>query len=77
MKRVLLIGVITAAFLGIGGRAHAGACLRPEEAQHIGENTCVCGVVASTHYASPSKSQPTFLNLDKPRLAFSRSVSLN
>ena len=66
MKRVFLIGVIAAAFLGTGERAYAGACLSPEEAQkHVGENTCVCGIVASTHYASHSKSQPTFLNLDK------------
>jgi hypothetical protein len=53
MKRVFLIGVIAAAFLGTGERAYAGACLSPEEAQkHVGENTCVCGIVASTHYAS-------------------------
>jgi hypothetical protein len=47
--------------------AALAACLSPEEANtHVGEDTCVCGVVASTHYAPNSKSQPTFLNLDKP-----------
>ena len=37
-----------------------------EAAKHVGEKTTVCGVVASTHYASGRKGQPTFLNLDKP-----------
>ena len=35
MKRVFLIGVIAAAFLGTGERAYAGACLSPEEAQNL------------------------------------------
>lgn len=30
---------------------------------HIGEKATVCGLVASTHYASSSKGEPTFLNL--------------
>lgn len=47
--------------------AAAAGCFTSEEAQnHVGENGCVCGIVASTHYAAHSKSQPTFLNLDKP-----------
>jgi len=37
-----------------------------EAAKHIGEKATVCGVVASARYASRSKGQPTFLNLDKP-----------
>ncbi len=32
---------------------------------HVGEKATVCGVVASTHYASSSKGEPTFLNLDE------------
>ena len=36
-----------------------------EAKQHVGEAT-VCGKVASRHYASSTKGQPTFLNLDKP-----------
>ena len=32
---------------------------------HIGETATVCGVVASANYATRSKRQPTFLNLDK------------
>jgi DNA/RNA endonuclease YhcR with UshA esterase domain len=30
---------------------------------HIGEKATVCGVVASTNYASSSNGEPTFLNL--------------
>jgi hypothetical protein len=33
---------------------------------HVGERATVCGKVASTRYASKSKGQPTFLNLDQP-----------
>jgi hypothetical protein len=33
---------------------------------HIGERATVCGAVASTHFATTSRGQPTFLNLDKP-----------
>jgi len=32
---------------------------------HIGEKATVCGVVVSAHYASSSKGEPTFLNLDE------------
>ena len=46
--------------------AAAAACISAGEAQrHVGENTCVCGAVASSHYV-PKGRQPTFLNLDKP-----------
>src|SRR5271155_863290 len=37
-----------------------------EAKDHIGEVQTVCGKVASTHFASGSKGQPTFLNLDEP-----------
>ena len=40
--------------------------LASEAAKHVGEKAAVCGVVASARYASRSKGQPTFLNLDKP-----------
>ena len=32
---------------------------------HIGEKATVCGEVVSTHYASSSNGEPTFLNLDE------------
>jgi hypothetical protein len=37
-----------------------------EAAQHAGEVATVCGVVASAKFASSTKGQPTYLNLDKP-----------
>jgi hypothetical protein len=33
---------------------------------HFGDNATVCGEVVTTRYASSSKGQPTFLNIDKP-----------
>ena len=33
---------------------------------HIGEKATVCGTVVSSHYASSSRGEPTFLNLDEP-----------
>jgi len=32
---------------------------------HIGEKATVCGEVVSAHYASTSRGEPTFLNLDE------------
>lgn len=37
-----------------------------EAKEHYGENATVCGEVVGTRYASSTKGQPTFLNLDKP-----------
>ncbi len=37
-----------------------------EAKDHVGETVTVCGNVVSTRYASTTKGQPTFLNLDKP-----------
>ena len=37
-----------------------------EAKEHYGETATVCGDVVSTRYASSTKGQPTFLNLDKP-----------
>jgi DNA/RNA endonuclease YhcR with UshA esterase domain len=37
-----------------------------EAKDHVGETRTVCGKVVSTHHASGSKGQPTFLNLDEP-----------
>jgi DNA/RNA endonuclease YhcR with UshA esterase domain len=37
-----------------------------EAKDHVGETRTVCGKVVSTHYATGSKGQPTFLNLDEP-----------
>lgn len=43
-----------------------------EGKNHIGERATVCGKVVSTHHATRSKGEPTFLNLDEryPRQLF-------
>src|SRR5215469_9399004 len=33
---------------------------------HVGQQATVCGNVAGTHYASRTRGEPTFINLDKP-----------
>jgi hypothetical protein len=43
--------------------ARAAILSPPEAGKHIGENSTVCGTVASAHYAPKSRGQPTFLNL--------------
>ncbi len=37
-----------------------------EAKDHVGERATVCGKAATSRYASKSKGQPTFLNLDQP-----------
>jgi hypothetical protein len=46
--------------------AQTGRITAAEAKNHIGERATVCGTVVSVHYASGSKGQPTFLNLDEP-----------
>jgi len=41
--------------------------ISPMDAEkHIGEQATVCGNVASATFASSTRGQPTFLNLEKP-----------
>ena len=37
-----------------------------DAANYVGQQATVCGVVASAKYATSTKGQPTFLNLDEP-----------
>ena len=47
--------------------AFAADSISPEDAiNHIGQQATVCGNVASTHFSSRSKGQPTFINLNRP-----------
>ena len=52
--------------LAISTAAQTNKITAAEAKDHVGETRTVCGKVASTHYASGSKGQPTFLNLDEP-----------
>jgi len=41
--------------------------IKPNEAEkYVGKEKTVCGTVASATYATRTKGQPTFLNLDQP-----------
>ncbi|ADC89777.1 nucleic acid binding OB-fold tRNA/helicase-type [Thermocrinis albus DSM 14484] len=54
-------------FLSFISFLYAEDYITPEQAgNYIGEVKTVCGVVASAKYASHSRGQPTFLNLDRP-----------
>jgi hypothetical protein len=55
---VLLISICAA--------AQTGKITAQQARDHVGEVQTICGKVASTHYATRSKGQPTFLNLDEP-----------
>src|SRR5262249_30473130 len=46
--------------------SHAATLTAAQAKDHVGEIATVCGVVASATFATRSKGQPTFLNLDKP-----------
>ena len=64
MQRVLRFGFF---FLCVRFGISAEHTISAAEAsKHVGEKATVCGVVASASYASRTKGQPTFLNLDKP-----------
>lgn len=63
MKKIVLI----LAFLFIVPSVFSASNISPEDAiNHIGQQATVCGNVASTHFSSRSKGQPTFLNLNRP-----------
>ena len=46
--------------------AQTGHLTASQAKDHVGEKATVCGVVASTHFATKSRGSPTFLNLDEP-----------
>jgi len=61
------IRILSLIFVLAVGTSAQLAKLSPSQAKdHIGEVQTVCGKVVSARFASNSKGQPTFLNLDKP-----------
>ena len=64
LKTFGLISVCLAISFAV--HAQAGYITASEAKNHVGEKATVCGKVVSSHYASTSKGQPTFLNLDEP-----------
>ena len=63
MSRTILSAIL---MLALSTSAQSNKITAAEAKDHVGETRTVCGKVASTHYASGSKGQPTFLNLDEP-----------
>jgi hypothetical protein len=52
---------------GLWAFSTSAATLTPADAaSHIGESATICGVVASAKFAAGSRSQPTFVDLDRP-----------
>jgi DNA/RNA endonuclease YhcR with UshA esterase domain len=47
-------------------RGQADHITATEASSHVGQVATVCDTVVSPKYLSSSRSQPTFLNLDKP-----------
>jgi len=63
-KLTVLISILT---IATASSAHAQKLLTTAEAKdHIGQSATVCGDVVSTRYATRSRGNPTFINLDKP-----------
>lgn len=62
MKQAAIVAGLI--FVSFAARA---AIISPDQAaNYVGQTETVCGTVASTHYASRSHGQPTFLDLDHP-----------
>lgn len=67
----IFAAVLVGARLGLPlvapGLATTADSLTAEAASlHVGEQAEVCGIVASAKHSTRSRSQPTFLNLDRP-----------
>ena len=59
--------IIAVVLLASAAPAFGAEAITPgQAAAHVGEVQTVCGTVASAKFASSSKRQPTFLNLDRP-----------
>ena len=66
MRMLKAFGLISVLAAALVVHAQSGHITASEAKNHVGEKTAVCGKVVSTHFASGSKGQPTFLNLDEP-----------
>lgn len=61
-RLLALAAVLLTAHCAFGQKAIAAG----QAIDHVGENSRVCGQVASTHFAHRSRGAPTFINLDEP-----------
>jgi hypothetical protein len=63
--RSLIVAYLFSLLLAFSTAAQTNKIIAAKAKDHVGEIRTVCGKVVSTHYASGSKGQPTFLNLDE------------
>jgi hypothetical protein len=56
----------TSALLLWAASAYAAAVGPEDTPKHVGETATVCGTVSSAKFAPNSRSQPTFLDFDRP-----------
>ena len=61
-----LSALLVASVIAIGSLLARQKLSANDAKNHVGETATVCGSVVSSRYASSTKGQPTFLNLDKP-----------
>ncbi len=66
MPAALFLCLLLVACSGQESNFPANSISANEAAQHVGSWKTVCGQVASSNWASTSRGQPTFLNLDQP-----------
>jgi micrococcal nuclease len=67
LSRVEKKFLLVAFFLLLSGLDFAQTVISADQAKfHLGESATVCGVVVGARYASGSRGNPTFINLDKP-----------
>src|ERR1700722_15306264 len=65
-RRSLITPCLLFFALAFSTAAQTNKITAAEAKDHVGETRTVCGKVVSTHFASKTKGEPTFLNLDEP-----------
>jgi hypothetical protein len=66
LPRSLTVACFFSLLLAFSTAAQTSKITAAEAKDHVGETRTVCGKVASAYFASKSKGEPTFLNLDEP-----------
>lgn len=66
MRALRIVGLaLVCSILSFVAYSQTGHLAAEQAKDHVGENATVCGKVVDSHYASRSRGQPTFLNVDK------------
>ena len=65
LQRYIALLALTAGIACAASPPAAASLSAADAVRHMGEHAEVCGLVASAKFASSSRGQPTFLNLDR------------